>query len=89
MPDGAIPECPYDVVVARSERRPIQGSDGAIRTPAKAFAAHYHVCLSCVRVADPSFDPSMLGIEDVLTPEHISFINLNLGIIQSIHYLVI
>lgn len=63
--DGSLPLPPFDVVVARFERRTFRDKTGELRTPAREQAAHYHLQASCVGTVDPNF---VLNVpSDVLT----------------------
>ena len=48
--DGSIPNPPNNIVVARLEKRPFRDQSGALKTPSRASAAHYHARLGCVCV---------------------------------------
>ena len=62
MPDGSIPIAPFDMVVARMERRPFRDATGALKTPVRPSAAHYHFKLACIRAVQPNFVSAMLQI---------------------------
>ena len=74
---------PYNLVVFRKECRPYR-QVGIVKTPSVLSNAHYHITLSCIRAAEPSFLPSQLVIPpDVavnLSNEHKQYISLSLGI---------
>ena len=53
LPDGTIPSPPYDIVISHMERRPFKDTSGTVRTPTRPSAAHYHLKIMCVRIADP------------------------------------
>lgn len=59
---GSIPDPPYNLVVARSEKRPYRDSSGDLVTPSSYSNAHYHVAISCITRVEPTFHPSMLKI---------------------------
>ena len=61
-PDGAIPNPPYDLTVARAERRPFRDTSGNLITPKKEIAAHYHCRVECIKAAEPNFVPWSLHI---------------------------
>ena len=60
--DGKIPSPPYDLAIARAERRPYRDTSGNLRTPQKATAAHYHCRIECVKAGEPTFVPASLRI---------------------------
>ena len=60
--DGSIPSPPYDIIIAHLEKRPFRDQSGALKTPSRASAAHYHARLACVHAGDPTFLPSALVI---------------------------
>jgi len=76
-----IPAPPYDVCIARKEKRAFKDKNGAIRTPSTETDAHYHLRLSCVREADPSFVAVFLDVTEVsdLTEGHKQFIRREFG----------
>ena len=55
LPDGSIPPPPFDLVIARMERRTFYDATGAVRTPICPSAAHYHLKFACIRAVDPHF----------------------------------
>ena len=50
--DSSIPQAPFDLAVARFERR---DKTGELRTPTLDQAAHYHIQPSCIQTVSPSF----------------------------------
>ena len=58
LADGSIPQPPFDLVVARMERRSFYDVTGAVRVPTRPSAAHYHLKLACIKAVDPHFLPS-------------------------------
>ena len=58
----AIPDPQYNLFVARSEKRPYRDSSGELVVPSSYSNAHYHVDVSCISQAEPTFYPSMLKI---------------------------
>jgi len=85
LPDGSIPNPPYDIVVARLERRPyFDKSCGEWCFPQRETNSHYHFKLTCVVKADPLFIPSTLQLPpDVienLTPDHLQLVANEFGI---------
>ena len=61
-PGGAIPNPPYNLTVARAERRPYRNTSGTVVTPYKESISHYHCCVECVQSGDPKFVPMSLLI---------------------------
>ena len=59
---GSILDPPYNLVVARSEKRPYRDSSGELVIPSSYSNAYYHVAVSCISHAEPMFHPSMLKI---------------------------
>ena len=84
LANGAIPNPPHDIVVARLEKRQYHDPSGVRKTPAKPSAAHYHPRLSCIKTADPTFVPVSLYVApDVrltLSFQHIQLLQVELGI---------
>lgn len=74
MPDGSIPTPPYNIVIARMERRQFKDSTGALCTSSRPSAVRYHLKLACVRTVDPYFVSSFLQvpleIKSTLTSVH-------------------
>lgn len=62
LPDGSIPVAPFDMVVARMERRAFRDATGTLKTPVRPSAAHYHFKLACIRAVEPNFMPSSMQI---------------------------
>ena len=60
--DGQIPLAPYDLTVARAERRSFRDNAGNLITPRKETAAHYHCRIECVTAAEPGFVPYSLHV---------------------------
>ena len=82
--DGTIPAPPFDIVVARVERRPYRDAGGTLKYPARPSAAHYHFRLSCIRSAEPSFSLLSLvvpmDITTQLTAQHKHPLQLDFGL---------
>ena len=80
LADGTIPNSPYDVVIARLEKRQFRDSSGMLKTPSKPSAVHYHFRLACVRACDAHFLPSSFVIpHDVavlLSAQHQQYLRL-------------
>lgn len=58
--DGNIPNAPFDLAIARFERRPYRDKTGELKTPTRDQAAHYHLKVGCVRSGSPTFVPAEL-----------------------------
>ena len=46
--DGSIPAPPFDLVIARAERRSFRDKSGTLITPRQEQTCHYHLRLDCV-----------------------------------------
>ena len=57
-----MPPAPYDLTVARSERRAFRDSSGTLVTPRRETISHYHERLECIRAVEPNFVPATLHI---------------------------
>ena len=81
---GSIPAPPYDLCVARAERRSYRDANGVLRTPRKEQAAHYHINLCCIQAVCPNFAPSTLSIPPDLVPKlgtvHKEYLRLIFGL---------
>ena len=55
LPNGLVPQPPFDLVIARMERRSFYDATGAVRVPTRPSAAHYHLKLACIKAVDPHF----------------------------------
>ena len=60
--DGQIPLAPYDLTIARAERRSFRDPAGNLITPRKETTSHYHCRIECVKAAEPGFIPYSLRI---------------------------
>ena len=84
LPNGSVPAPPFDIVVARMEKRSFRDSDGTLRTPMRPSAAHYHARLTCIRAVEPNFVASTLrvpaDVSQFLTPQHHQHLNLEFGL---------
>lgn len=60
--DGQISLAPYDLTVARAERRSFRDSAGNLITPRKETAAHQHCRIECIKAAEPGFVPYSLCV---------------------------
>lgn len=82
--DGSVPAPPFDLVIARAERRTFRDKSGVLITPYREQASHYHIRLDCVRNVEPSFVPLSLKVpQDVLpllTGVHTEYMKLVFGL---------
>ena len=60
--DGQIPLAPYDLTIARAERRSFRDPAGNLITPRKETTSHSHCRTECVKAAEPGFIPYSLRI---------------------------
>ena len=81
---GNIPAPPYNLTVARKERRTFRDASGTLVTPQREAAAHYHCCVSCIKAADPTFLPQSLQVPvDILSrllPIHQEYLSGTFGL---------
>ena len=59
---GSIPSPPFDLVIARSERRSFHDKSGTLVTPLQEQTCHYHLSLQCVKAVEPHFVPFALKV---------------------------
>lgn len=82
--DGSIPLPPYNIAIARFERRSYRDKNGILQTPVREQAVHYHVKLTCVKAACPDFVPSSLVIPPdmlkKLSMTHLEYLRLVFGL---------
>ena len=82
--DGGIPQPPFDLAIARFERRSYRDKNGELKTPVRDQAAHYHLNVSCVKAASPCFIPAKLVIpSDILSSlsaTHKEYLRLMFGV---------
>lgn len=82
--DGNIPKAPFDLAVARFEKRPYRGKTGELVTPVREQAAHYHLKVGCIRCASPQFVPTgltiPLDVSPLLTATHKEYLRLMFGL---------
>ena len=78
--DGSIPLPPYDLAVARFEKRVYRDKNGTLCTPQREQAVHYHFKQACINVACPDFVPSSLVIPEdtarILNATHKEYLRL-------------
>ena len=81
---GSIPSSPFDLVIARSERRSFRDKSGTLVTPLQEQTCHYHSSLQCVKAVEPHFVPSALKVPVDVAPEltvvHKEYLRLVVGI---------
>ena len=80
--NGSIPS-PFDLAIARSERRSFRDKFGTLVTPLQEQTCHYHLSLQCVKAVEPHFVPFSLKVPlDVpgLTAVHKEYLRLVFGI---------
>ena len=69
--DGEIPPPPYNLTIARAERRSFRDVCGNLVTPNKETVSHYHCRVDCVQAVDPLFVPLTLIVpSDVYSQLH-------------------
>lgn len=82
--DGSIPLPPYDLAVARYEKRSYRDKFGELHTPQREQAVHYHIKLLCIRSSCADFVPASLvvptNVRSKLTPSHKEYLRLIFGI---------
>lgn len=74
LADGSIPAPPFDLIIARAERRSFRDKFGTLVTPQREQVCHYHLRLDCVKAAEPTFVAVALRV-----PEDVS---LQLGVVH-------
>ena len=67
--DGSVPASPFDLCVARAERRSFRDSNGILITQQKEQPAHYHFNLNCIQAVAPTFVPSSLVVPPDVGPK--------------------
>ena len=80
---GTVTEAPFDFCVARKERRTYKDPQkGQLCTPTRESGAHYHLRVSCIQAAEPSFVPCSLVIPNglPLADCHKSYITKEFGL---------
>ena len=64
---GTVTKAPFDLCVARKERRTYKDPQtGQLYTPTRESDAHYHLRVSRIQAAEPSFVPCSLVISDAV-----------------------
>ena len=69
MRDHSIPAPPFDIVIARAERRQFRDSSGNLISPRTEQVVHYHMNFGCVKAVEPSFVPQSLKIPADISPK--------------------
>ena len=80
---GTVTDAPIDFCVARKERRTYKDPQmGQVCTPTRESDAHYHLWVSCIQAAEPSFVPCLQVISDglPLTKCHKNYITKDFGL---------
>ena len=84
LQDGSIPVPPFDLVIARAERKTFRDKSGELVTPRQEQTCHYHLRLDCIRAVEPNFVPMALQVpQDVLpslTNIHREYLRLVFGL---------
>ena len=83
--DFSLPDPPYDLCVAHAEKRPYRDNSGNLVTPTTYKPSHYHLAFTCIQAVEPAFFPNCLqipnDIQNELTPEHKSFVWVQMGLL--------
>ena len=75
--DGSIPQAPFDLAIARFERRPYRDKSGELRTPTREQASHYHLQPSCIQSVSPQLVLSVPSdVQPCLTSVHKEYLRL-------------
>ncbi len=81
---GLVPNPPFDIALARLEKRQFRDKNGDLRTPTSEQPSHYHLQVSCVKIVDPYFIACNVeipaDIQSVLTIVHKEYLRLMFGI---------
>ena len=82
--NGSVPAPPFDMAIARAERRSFRDKNGELVTPHQEQTCHYHFCLDCVRVVEPNFIPAALQVPKDIVPSlnviHREYLRLVFGV---------
>ena len=85
LQDGSIPVPPFDMVIARAERKSFRDKNGELVTPRQEQTCHYHFRLDCVRAVEPNFVPMALQVPQDILPSltviHREYLRLVFGFI--------
>ena len=78
LANGNVPLPPFDLTVARAERRQFRDPSGTLITPRRESVCHYHCRLECIRAVEANFIPSSLivppDIQPRLSDTHLKYI---------------
>ena len=75
--DGSIPQAPFDLAIARFERRPYRDKSGELRTPTREQASHYHLQPSSIQSVSPQLVLSVPSdVQPRLTSVHKEYLRL-------------
>ena len=66
--DGSVPQPPYNLSIARYERRVYRDKNGILQSPQREQPVHYHFKLTCIHAVTPDFVPSSLTIPPDILP---------------------
>ena len=83
LSSGTVTDAPFDFCVARKERRTYKDPQtGQLCTPTRESDSHYHLRVSCIQAAEPSFMPCSLVIPHglPLTECHKNYIAKEFGL---------
>ena len=69
MRDHSIPAPPFDIVIARAERRQFRDAGGNLVSPRTEQVVHYHLNFSCVKAVEPTFVPQSLKVPADISPK--------------------
>ena len=82
--DGSVPQPPYDLSIARYERRVYRDKNGILQSPQREQPVHYHFKLTCIHAVTPDFVPSSLTIPPDILPRlnitHKEYLRLMFGL---------
>lgn len=87
LTNGSVPLPPFDLVIARMEKRSYRDSSGVLRTPTRPSASHYHLKLVCVKAIEPNFIPTTESLQvsndilPLLTLQHRQHIHQEFGLL--------
>ena len=85
--DGSVPAAPFNLTIARAERRSFINSTGNLVTPARETVCHYHCKPVCVLAVESHFVCSSLRVPaDVLgdlSPVHIQHLQSSFDVLSS------
>ena len=84
LQDGSVPAPPFDIVVARAERRSFRDKNGELVTPRHEQTCHYHIRLDCIRAIETKFVSMALQVPQDILPSltviHREYLRLVFGL---------